>query len=156
MRRANSLEKTLVLEKIEGRRNEWQRMRWLDGITDSMDMSLGQLLEIVKAWHAVIHEVMKSWTRLGNWTTVYALFETAKYWQHCMYPAIWTTSNTNYLYAQIKRNTIWAEKRNSIDWYIRTHKGRHFYTNIGTTCFRNLFALNPQHLKQCLACRFSV
>ena len=93
--RADSIEKTLMLGKIEGRRRGQQRMRWLDGITDSMDMSLGQLLERVKAWHAVIHEVVKSLTWLGNWTTtIYALFEIAKHQQCCMYPAVWTTSNT--------------------------------------------------------------
>ena len=70
MQRADSLEKTVMLGKIEGRRRRGlQRMRWLDGITDSMDMGLGELRELVidrESWHTVVHGITKHWTRLSN------------------------------------------------------------------------------------------
>ena len=74
MWRADSLEKTLMLGKIEGRRRrEQQRMRWLDGTTDSTDMSLSNLWEILKkrkAWHVTIHRVANSWTWIRDWTII--------------------------------------------------------------------------------------
>ena len=78
MRKADSLEKTLMLGKIEGRRRRgWQMIRWLDGITDSMDTGLGRLRELVmdrEAWRATVHRATKSRTRLSDWTELTLIF----------------------------------------------------------------------------------
>ena len=112
MRRANSLEKTLMLRKIEGRRRRgWQRMRWLDGITDSIDMSLSKLQKMVKdreAWWTTVHGVTNSWTWLSDWTTATNKKSMTSPLQWWLYLLIWGEPLGSALPGHLPMSRVWG------------------------------------------------
>ena len=131
LRRAKSLEKILILGKIEGRRRGWQRMRWLDRTTDSMDMSLGKLQEIVKRreiWCAAVHVVSKSWKWLNNNNIFWLTRDSPLHNKHFKYvPPFSTMDKTRYPYGnplifvqgKKKKNPKHPNSKPSKCWWVK-------------------------------------